>query len=138
MKWTNATITHIDLTKKHSQYTVLTDFGNVIHLSKRELIGMYGEPKYKRDLKSTEPLPDYHDVDSAEETHVQYQELLKRINNMWLSYMAMQGYEVIEGTKGWESVHPMESSAWGIVCSLAADAFPGVDINEVIEYADQY
>ena len=133
---TNATIIHIDPSKKLGVYRVLTDFGNVIHLSRNELVGIYEPPKYKRDLISQTPLPEYHDIDEVDECHVYYTELLTRLNRMWCSYLSMQGYEVDDEAKGWEALHPAESNAWRMVCQLAAVAFPDVDIDEVLDYAD--
>lgn len=135
-KWTNATIIGIDETKKLTPYTVLTDFGNVLHLTRRELMGIYHPVKYKRDLISKLPLPVYHDIDEVDECHVYYSELLIRLNRMWCSYLSMQGYEVDDEAKGWEALHPAESNAWRIVCQLATVAFPDVDIDEVLDYAD--
>lgn len=135
-KWSNATITHIDLSKKHGPYRVLTDFGNEININLSELQGMYLPPKIRRVRVSDNPLPNYHDVSVVERNYLHYTEIAKRINKMWIQYMSLQGYEVPDDAKGWEAIHPAEKHTWNIVCTLAESAFPDVDISEVLEYVE--
>lgn len=132
---TNATLTHIDLSKRNTTFTVLTDFGNVIHLSYDAISAMYHPPKYKRELFMQRELPKYNDVAELAHNDLYYKEILKRMNTMWITYLGLQGYEITEDVdvNGWDAVHPSEVHAWRTVCTLAEHAYPDVDIEEVLD-----
>lgn len=136
---TNATIIGIDPNAKYKQVKVLTDIGNMLNLTVREVAGMYDITRRRvlRD-KSVEMLPDYVDAIEIGKIKLTYKELLNKANVAALTLLERQGYEVDHDEKIYESQHPAEQLAFNTVCWVIQTLHPDVDMEEVISYANDF
>lgn len=136
---TNATIIGIDPQAKHRQVKVLTDIGNVIHITVRELSGMYSIKRCRvlRD-KTVEVLPEYLDAIEMGQLKYTYMDLLNKANKAAMELMEKQGYEIGPDEKLYESQHPAEKAAFNTVCWVIQSLHPNVDMEEVISYASDF
>lgn len=133
---TNATIIGIDPEAKHRQVKVLTDIGNVINITLRELAGMYSVKccRVLRD-KTVEVLPEYLDAVEMGQLKVTYKDLLNKANEATGLILESQGYQLMEGTTFHDAIHPHDKWVFDTVCKVIETLHPNVDMEEVISYA---
>lgn len=136
---TNATIIGIDPEAKYRQVKVLTDIGNVIHLTCRELAGMYDITRCRvlRD-KSLQVLPEYIDAIEIGQLKVTYKDILDKANKATSTILESQGYNLVEGATFHDAMHPHDKWVFDTVCKVIHTLHPNIDMEEVISYASDF